>query len=175
VARFLRVPLENIRRVLRNFKGIPWRQELIGEIKGVRYFNDTTATMPEAAILAIRTISRRYPKSKIILIAGGQDKNLNYKNLSREISKRISHLILFSGNASDKIKKELKYFKKRKNPLLIFSEIESMEHAVREASELANRGDIVILSPGAASFNLFKNEFDRGEQFNKIVKRLKKI
>ena len=173
IARLYKVPLKNIRRILKKFQSIPWRQEFIKEIKGVKYFNDTTATMPEAAIAAIETLSQRFPKSRIILIAGGQDKKLNYKNLAKEISKRVDHLILFSGAASDKIRKELKILKAVKSSLLIVSEISSMKKAVKIAMKIADRGDIILLSPAAASFNLFKNEFDRGVQFNEIVKQLK--
>ena len=168
-----KVPLKNIQKILKKFKSIPWRQEFIKKIRGVKYFNDTTATMPEAAIAAIRTLSQKFPKSKIILIAGGQDKKLNFRSLAKEISKRVSHLILLSGTASDEIRKELKTLKATKLPLLVVSEINSMEKAVKIASKIAGRGDIILLSPAAASFNLFKNEFDRGAQFNKIVKQLK--
>ena len=82
----------------------------------------------------------------------------------------MNNLILFSGTASIKIEKELKKLRVRR--LRIVSGIKSMQRAVKRASELAEIGDIVLLSPAAASFNLFKNEFDRGEQFNKIIKRL---
>lgn len=174
VAKLYEVPSKNIQMVLREFRGLAGREELIAEIKGIKYFNDTTATMPDAVIRAIKTLGLKFPKSKIILIAGGQDKNLNYKHLAQEISKKVSYLILFPGSASVKIKKELKAFKHPKLLSSINSEINSMKKAVKLASKLSERGDIVLLSPGAASFNLFKNEFDRGEQFNKIVEKLKK-
>ena len=130
--------------------------------------------MPDAAIFAIKTLSERFPSAKIILIAGGQDKNLNYNKLAKEIKKNVKYLIIFSGNASAKIKKEIRNLKISKKTFSIFPNINSMEKAVKLASQLANRGDIVLLSPAAASFNLFKNEFDRGEQFNKFVKKLKR-
>jgi len=174
VARLYKIPLKNIKRILERFKGLPGREEFIGKIRGVNYFNDTTATMPEAAVMTIRALSQKFPESKIILIAGGEDKELNYKNLAKEILKKASYSIIFSGSASEKLEKELKKFKKPKSFLSIIPKIKSMEKAVRQASKLADRGDIVLLSPAAASFNLFKNEFDRGEQFNKAVRRLKK-
>jgi UDP-N-acetylmuramoylalanine--D-glutamate ligase len=174
VANLYKVPFKNIRRVLGKFRWLPGREEFIAEIKGVKYFNDTTATMPDAAIFAIKTLSREFPRAKIILIAGGQDKNLDYKKLTKEIKKNVRYLILFSGNASAKIKKGIRSLKISKKTFSIFPNINSMERAVKLASQLANRRDIVLLSPAAASFNLFKNEFDRGEQFNKFVKKLKR-
>ncbi len=166
VAKLFKISKKDIKKVLSNFKGIPDRQELIAIKKGVKYINDTTATTPQSVILAVRTFKERFPESEIILIAGGVDKKLSYKNLAKEIRENIAHLILLPGTASDKLKKQLRNFK-------IYS-VKSMKQAVRKTSKLAKKGDVVLLSPGAASFNLFKNEFDRGEQFIKTVNKLKK-
>jgi UDP-N-acetylmuramoylalanine--D-glutamate ligase len=160
VAKLLKVSLRDIEKVISNFKGIPNRQEFIALKKGVRYINDTTATNPDSLILAIK----RFSDANIILIAGGEDKKLNYKELAKEIKKNIKHLILLPGTASQKIKKELGSFK--------IDSVNSMREAVKKAKKLAKKGDTVLLSPGAASFNLFKNEFDRGKQFIKEVKAL---
>ncbi len=168
LAKIFKVSEKDIKKVLENFTGIPGRQEFIKEVKGVKYFNDTTATTPQSTIAGIKTMVQRFPNSKVILIAGGQDKNLNYKSLAREIKKKINCLILLPGTASNKIKKEIRILK---SPVQI-SSVNSMEKAVEKASKKAKGKDIVLLSPGAASFNLFKNEFDRGEQFKKIVKEL---
>lgn len=165
VAKLLKVPDRDIKKVIKSFRGVAGRQEFIGEKKGVKYFNDTTATMPEATQKAVRTMRERFPNSAIILIAGGQDKNLDYKSLVEEIKKKIDCFVLLPGTASDKIKKELG------KSIKIFP-VSSMKEAVKKSSDIAKKGDIVILSPAAASFNLFKNEFDRGEQFNKVVKKL---
>jgi len=167
VAKLLKIPASNIEEVLSRFKGVSSRQQFIREVKGVKYFNDTTATMPNAAIEAIKTFKERFPKSKIVLICGGADKNLNYKNLAKEIQKNIDTLVLFPGTASDKLKEGLMRKKIKITPA------NSMETAVKKASKIAGVGDIVLLSPGAASFNMFKNEFDRGEQFNKAVRKLR--
>lgn len=160
VAKLLKVSSKDIEEVISNFKGIPNRQEFIASKKGVKYINDTTATNPDSAILAIN----KFSNSNIILITGGQDKELNYKNLTREIKKKVKHLILLPGTASNKIKRE---FGSGKIYL-----VKSMKEAVKKSSQLSQRGDLVLLSPGAASFDLFKNEFDRGDQFIKEVKKL---
>jgi len=166
VAELLKIPAKNIEKCLKNFKGVSNRQEFIKNVNGVKYFNDTTATMPDAVIAAINTFSKKFPKPKLIFICGGQDKGLNYDNLSEAIKEKIGDLIMLPGTASDKIKNNLSDYKK-------IHEVSSMPQAVKMASELSERGDIVVLSPGGSSFNIFKNEFDRGEQFVKAVRELK--
>lgn len=173
IARISNISSKNIQKVLEKFQGLSGREELVREINGIQYINDTTATMPYAVISALQTLSSQYPKSNIVLIAGGQDKKLDYHSLAKEISLRVSHLILFPGSASLKIEEKMKN-KKSKKFRSITTKIYSMQKAVKIASHLAGKGDIVLLSPGAASFNIFQNEFDRGAQFQKIVKQLKK-
>ena len=163
VAKILKISNKNIKKVLSNFKGISNRQELIAIKRGVKYINDTTATTPQSTILAINTFKKRFPDSKIILISGGLDKRLDYKNLAKEIQKNVDYLVLLPGTASNKLKKKLKKFR-------IYS-ANSMEKAVSMAKKIAKKNDIVLFSPGAASFNLFKNEFERGEKFCKAVKK----
>ncbi len=162
VAKIFKIPKKNIKKVLSNFRGVPNRQELVAIKNEVKYINDTTATTPQSAILAIK----RFSTSRIILIAGGQDKKLNYKQLAKEIKKNVEHLILLPGTASDKLKREL-----TETRVPAFS-ARSMKEAVKRARSLAQKGDIILLSPGAASFNLFENEFDRGEQFVKAIREL---
>lgn len=165
VAKIFKIPKKNIKKVLSTFKGVSNRQELIATKKGVKYINDTTATNPQSVILAINTFKNRFPDSRIILIAGGLDKNLNYKDLAKAIKKEVGYLLLLPGTASDKLKKGLKGFKN-------MSLVKSMREAVKKAVKIAQKGDIVLLSPGAASFNLFKNEFDRGKKFRQALKRI---
>ncbi len=177
VAKFFKISKKDIKKVLSNFKGIPNRQELVAIKRGVKYVNDTAATTPQSVILAVRTFKKRFPKSEIILIAGGVDKKLSYKNLAKEIKNNIKELILLPGSATDKIKKRLKEVSDAR-PLSADRGrasvylVKSMEEAVKKAFSKAVKGDVVLLSPGAASFNLFKNEFDRGKQFNNEVKKL---
>lgn len=165
-AEVLGISQKNIQKAIKTFKGVPSRQEFIKEIKGVKYFNDTTATMPEAVSEALKVFSEKFPKAKIILIAGGQNKGLSYNNLSEIIKQKVGELVLLPGSASEKIKENLVEFKN-------MHEVTNMSEAVTKAKSLAIKGDIVLLSPGAASFNIFKNEFDRGDQFVKFVKKIK--
>ncbi len=168
VAKILRIPTKIAGKALKTFKSLIGRLEFIKEKNGVKYYNDTTATMPDATIYALNHFQNK--QGKIILIAGGVDKKLDYKNLAKKILKSVKALILFKGSASDKILKELEI---RNLKLEIIKGVSSMKKAVKLASKLASKNDIILLSPGAASFNLFKNEFDRGGQFNKFVKQLK--
>lgn len=160
VGKIYKIKEEKIKKALKEFKGLPGRREFIAEIDGVKFFNDTCATHPEATIFSIQKIKEENPQSDIVLIAGGQDKNLNFERFNKEIPKKIKCLILLPGN----IEKKIKFQKK-----IDFIKVESMEEAVKKAKELAKAGDIVLLSPAAASFNLFKNEFDRGEKFKEAI------
>lgn len=167
-AKVLNVPSIKIRNVLKKFTGLAHRQELALEINGIKYFNDTSATMPEACVAALESFSEKFPKANLILIAGGQDKNLNYKNLAEEIASKVDFLILLPGTASEKIKEEIGA---KKRPEIFGAK--SMRQAIKIAGSLAKSGDVVLLSPAAASFNLFKNEFDRGEKFLEEVLKIK--
>ncbi len=166
VAKCLKIPIKNIEKSLKTFKGVSSRQEFVREVNGIKYFNDTTATMPDATIIAINTFLENFPNSRLILICGGQNKELKYNDLARIIGERVDEVVMLPGTASDKIKDGLGNYTRIHN-------VFTMQEAVKTSKKLAKKGDIVILSPAAASFNIFKNEFDRGNQFVKFVKELK--
>jgi UDP-N-acetylmuramoylalanine--D-glutamate ligase len=160
--------LKQIASGIESFSGIPDRLEYVGEKNGVRYYNDTTATIPEAAMAALRFFSE-----PVILIAGGSDKRLQFDALAREIIKHSKGLVLLKGEATEKLLKALKTCLPAKNKNRPFEVVENMAKAIELASRSAEPGDVVLLSPGAASFGIFQNEFDRGEQFRKAVVELK--
>jgi len=166
VAKILGVSTGSINKSIKSFKGVPARQEFVKEANGVKYFNDTTATMPDAVVAAIESFSQTFLDSKLVFICGGQDKGLDFSELAEEIRGKSVSLVLLPGTASDKLRQELGDYKKIENVL-------SMEEAVSCAQKMSDRGDVVVLSPGAASFNLFKNEFDRGDRFVEFVKKIK--
>jgi UDP-N-acetylmuramoylalanine--D-glutamate ligase len=155
---------EKICEAIKNFKGVPHRLEFVREIDKVKYINDTTATVPDAAIAGINSFSKT-----IILIAGGADKNMDFKEFAKNISEKVKKVILLKGEATEKIKSELKKINAEK---MIDSEFDSMEKAVIRAKNISGPADVVLLSPGAASFGLFLNEFDRGEKFREAVGEL---
>lgn len=154
-----------IKNALKKFPGIPDRLELLKEAGGVKYYNDTTSTTPEAAIAALKALGSG--KKKIILIAGGADKGLDFKQLAQEIKKHCRALVLLKGAGTERIKKIIADCR------LPIAEVNSMADAVGVAKASAKKGDIVLLSPACASFGMFKNEFDRGDQFRKIIRKLK--
>ena len=168
VAKILGIPKNVSEKSIKSFRGVPHRLEFVGIKKGVKYINDSAATMPDAVVYALDSLKER--KGGIILIAGGVDKKLDYKEMVNAININVKELILLPGTATDKIKK---YLSKIVHPIGYTIEYStSMKEAVSKAKKIAKRGDIVLLSPGAASFNMFKNEFDRGGQFVKLVKKL---
>ena len=169
VAKIFRISQKNIRKILLNFKGVKNRQEFVAEKRGVKYFNDTAATNPDSAIFGIKTFKQRFPAANLILIAGGVDKNLNYTDLASEIKNNVGCLVLLPGNVSDILKKEISFLLYRNLKVI---PVNSMQEAVSVAAKEAEQGDIVLLSPASASFNLFKNEFDRGDRFVEAVNKL---
>lgn len=154
-----------IKQCIANFAGVPSRQEVVTQEGGISYINDTTSTTPTAAIKALQAAT-----SPTIWITGGDTKNLPFVELISEVennTKLKKIVVLGSKNIPD-------YIAALKSVALdkIVGSAMSMEEAVTLARSVAASGDAILLSPGFASFDLFKNEFDRGDQFNAIVRRL---
>lgn len=158
VARALNVPDEVSQKALESFGGVPGRMELVCTVDGVSYYNDTTATTPDAALAALRAL----PAGKTVLIMGGSDKGIDMSELLSELPVLTKHVLLLAGTGTDRIKNEIQN-------TTIYS---SVSDAVKSAQTLAEPGDTVLLSPGFASFGMFKNEYDRGDQFTAIVQSL---
>lgn len=170
VGMHFKIPPTLMASVLKKFTGLPGRQEYITNIRGVQVINDTTATIPEASIAAIKRFRALAKKSRLILIAGGSDKHLQFSEMARVVHASVDYLILLPGTATERLFHELT---KKKNKLhtLSIKKVLSMKEAVNEALACATKGDYVLLSPGAASFGLFANEFDRGDAFvNEVSK-----
>lgn len=165
VAGILGIKPNIIRQAVRNFSGVPNRLELLKEINGVKYYNDTTSTTPEAGLAGLKALGKN--KKKIVLIAGGADKGLDFNLWSKEVLNSVKSLVLFNGTGTDRI---LKLFVNKKINLTTAG---SMAEAIGLAKKFAKKGDTILLSPACASFGMFKNEFDRGDQFRKIVGKLK--
>ncbi|KKR79359.1 MAG: UDP-N-acetylmuramoylalanine-D-glutamate ligase [Candidatus Nomurabacteria bacterium GW2011_GWA2_40_9] len=169
VARILNIKESIIKKVVESFGGVPGRLELVREVRGVKIYNDTNATTPEATIAALNSFKNNAsPKSdlgqsKVILIMGGMDKGIDVKNLNKILAKKTKKVFLTPGSGSDKIDER---------PAFVYK-VENLKEAVEKAYKEAKKEDIILFSPGFASFNMFKNEYDRGEQFMKIVKKLK--
>lgn len=159
--------IEEVRSGIESFQGVPHRLEPVAEKDGVSYINDTAATIPEAAIAALRAFEQ-----PVILIAGGSDKRLEFGAFADEILARSKALILFKGAGTEKLIAAIRERLPEAERNRPFTIVESMGKAVELASRNAEPGDTILLSPGAASFGIFRNEFDRGEQFIERVKEL---
>jgi UDP-N-acetylmuramoylalanine--D-glutamate ligase len=156
-----------IREVIEHFKGVPGRLEYIRELDGVKIFNDTTATTPDATLAALRAFGTM---RNTVLILGGADKNLDMGHLFLDMPNYVKAVVTLPGSGTDSVNPELKKLEKEN---IVVKHAKTLEEAVKDAVTLSRKGDNVVLSPGFASFGMFKNEFDRGDQFNEIVKNLK--
>lgn len=170
VAKIFGIKNEKIANILSRFHGLPHRLENIAVKKGVRYVNDSTATTPDGAIAALKTLGSA--KKNIILIAGGSDKNIpteKYMEFVKAMTRYCKAVILFKGHGSEKINKGLPV---TRYPLRVTRNMTSMSQAFGIAKSFARKGDIILLSPGCASFGVFKHEFDRGDQFKANVSKV---
>jgi len=157
---------EEVKKGLSEFKGVAHRLEFVRDFEGVKYYNDTAATIPEAAILALQSFTE-----PIVLIAGGNDKNLKFADFAKAIVQNSKAVVFIKGVGTDKILAEIKKLPGYANK--DYSVAESMDEAVNIAKFLATSGDIILLSSGTASFGVFLNEFDRGDKFKSAVNALK--
>jgi len=171
-ARILGIEEKIIKKAVENFSGVPGRLELVREFKGIKYYNDTTATTPDGVIAALEALGKY--KGRIVLLGGGADKSLEYELYAKKVKPMVKALILFKGAATEKIKSALGLSRQGRDKVKFpVFEVGGMKEAFGLAKENAKKGDVVLLSPGAASFGIFKNEFDRGDQFNKLVNNIK--
>ncbi len=141
---------------IRAFKGVPHRLELVGERGGVRWVNDSQATIPVATMAALEAFD-----APIVLVAGGQGKNLEYAELADAIAERVGAVVLIGETAA-----ELETLIAGRVPV---RRAVSMEDAVRLAAELAQPGSVGLLSPAAASFDMFTDYAARGDAFRAAV------
>jgi len=158
-SKILNVPSDGIRKVMNSFCGVPHRLEFIRTVNGIDYFNDSKATNIHSVKVAIDAFSQ-----SIILILGGRNKGADFRELLPEASLKVKQIFVL-GEAADQIQEALS----RNIPC---SQVSSIESAVSLIQRRAKAGDVVLLSPGCASFDMFKNYEERGEVFRKAVNRL---
>ncbi|MYE38428.1 MAG: UDP-N-acetylmuramoyl-L-alanine--D-glutamate ligase [Candidatus Spechtbacteria bacterium SB0662_bin_43] len=159
VASLFDISLEDSLSAIQSFPGLFGRLQLVRTIQGIQWYNDTAATNPYAVQQSIDAIGT----SNLAVIVGGEDKDLDFADLAKAL-KRVPFVFILPGSASEKIHREnTKY-----NAVLV--PVATVHEAVQKAYECSPRA--VLFSPGAASFNMFKNEFDRGEEFIRCVTSL---
>jgi UDP-N-acetylmuramoylalanine--D-glutamate ligase len=161
VAKVAGVSQSIIKKTLENFKGVEGRLEYMKTLRGVKIYNDNNATSPDATIAALKALGSK--DKNIVLIIGGADKGLDMSKLMKEIPKYCKYVVLLAGSGTDKLKK-LKVENK---------EVDNLKDGIMLAIKNAKRGDTVLFSPTFASFGIFKNEYDRNDQFVDIIKKLK--
>ena len=164
VGKILGLTMGQMKKTVCDFPGVEHRLEFVAKIGGVQYINDTTSTTPIAGEIALKTVQR-----PIILVAGGATKKLDLSGFAKAISKTVKAVALLNGTATDELETKIK---KHGGAKLIIGRFNNLRAAVKACRAAATNGDTILLSPGCASFGIFKNEFDRGEQFKKIVKTL---
>jgi UDP-N-acetylmuramoylalanine--D-glutamate ligase len=183
IAKHLGISNETISQSLISFKSLPHRLELIAQKDGVSYYNDSLSTTPVATIAALES----FKNNPIVLIAGGFDRGLDYSNLAQTIiNHQVKHLILLPDTGEiilDEVRKresvninsvdmssgeDITSNASNTNKIK-FTLVASMQQAVIVAKQSSQPGDIVLMSPASASFNLFEDYQDRGDQFRKFV------
>ncbi len=158
------LPLDAMLTAAEEFQGVPHRLELVRELNGVRWYNDSIATAPERAMAGIHAFDE-----PIVLLLGGRDKNLPWEDLANLIHQRVDHVVLF-GEAAEKIQKAVAA-SSAERPYTT-TRVEHLHEAVIKAAEVAESGDVVLLSPGGTSYDEFKDFEERGEKFRVWVQEL---
>jgi UDP-N-acetylmuramoylalanine--D-glutamate ligase len=148
---------EEIFAGLASFPGVPGRLEYLGERDGVRIYNDNNSTTPQATIQGLRAVGNEDDKN-VILIAGGAYKNIDPSPLLEEIEKYCKKVVLLPGTGTDVIKGQVEA-----------EEVGSMTEAVEAGLAVGEPGDVLLFSPGFASFGLFKNEYERNDEFVRCI------
>ena len=155
--------IDDIKNAIKEFKPVEHRIEYIREINGVKWYNDSASSSPTRTLSGLNAFDE-----KIILIAGGYDKNLDYKPLAKPIVEKVKALILI-GQTAGKIFEEVKKELEKQNKKLPIYMCNTLEETVELAKKIAEQGNIVLFSPASASFDMFKDFADRGNQFKQLV------
>ena len=155
----------DIKAGLSNFTGLPHRLKFVAEKNGVKYYDDSISTTPGSAVAALRAFAG--PK---VLILGGSDKGADYRELASEIAAQQMRAVIINGENANEIAKALN--EEKVSCRVVRLKMAMMPEVVETAKNQAQPGDVVILSPAAASFDMFKSYNDRGEQFVAAVEKL---
>jgi UDP-N-acetylmuramoylalanine--D-glutamate ligase len=160
VARSLKISDQIIKKALKSFKPVEGRLEYLRTFKGVKIYNDNNSTTPEATMVALKALSDKNRKN-IILIMGGTSKNLELVTLTELIKATCKKVVLLPGTGSDQLKLEGTV------------KVSSLDESVKQALAEVKKGDVILFSPTFTSFGMFNNEYERNDQFVKLIKALK--
>ncbi|HEM60831.1 MAG TPA: UDP-N-acetylmuramoyl-L-alanine--D-glutamate ligase, partial [Chloroflexi bacterium] len=167
IAAALGVESQAMRAAVLGFRGVEHRLEPVGEIDGVRYFDDSIATSPDRTMAALNSFSE-----PIVLLAGGREKHLPLEPLARVILSKVKALVLF-GEAAPLLEKAV-HDAQAEKPATNLSILRSrdMSEAVDLAARVAEQGDVVLLSPACASFDMYSDYAQRGDHFQSLVREM---
>jgi UDP-N-acetylmuramoylalanine--D-glutamate ligase len=165
VAGVLEISPKIISSAVSSFKGLPHRLEFVGEIGKVKYYNDSASTIPETTIAAIKSFSN--PK---VLILGGSSKKSDFSLVAQEIVKNNVKAVILIGDEARTLKENINTVGNFSGEII--EGLDTMREIVGRVEKIASAGDVVVLSPACASFGMFRNYVDRGEQFKKAVRFL---
>lgn len=165
LTRNLGVPMEAIRNVVEGFHGVEHRLEWLGEKDGVGFINDSTSTTPVAGCAALDSVDAK----RILLIAGGSDKKLDLRPFASAAAAKAHKIALLKGNATDTL---LEGIAAAGGEGKVLGSFDTLASAVETLFAEARSGDVILLSPGCASFGMFKNEYHRGDTFVSIVREI---
>jgi UDP-N-acetylmuramoylalanine--D-glutamate ligase len=154
---------EAMQTAVRAFQGVPHRLQTVGEREGVRFVDDSIATAPERSIAALQAFDE-----PLVLIAGGRDKHLPMQEWAALIVKRVKHVVLL-GEMSDLVAQALG---DASGTYTRVSRAASMDEAVAQAASAAQSGDVVLLSPGGTSYDMYRDFEERGRDFARAVQAL---
>jgi UDP-N-acetylmuramoylalanine--D-glutamate ligase len=154
--------IEAIRQVATTFRGVAHRLQLVSELNGARWYDDSIATAPERLMAALKCFDQ-----PVILLCGGRDKHLPWNEAAQLMLARCKHIILF-GEMREMVRDELRTANNEPCQSLI-SNLQSLKDAVAEAKRIARAGDVVLLSPGGTSYDAFKDFAERGDTFREYV------
>ncbi len=160
------VDIENQAKAIKDFKGVEHRLEFIRKIDNIKWYNDSIGSSPTRTIAGLNAFDE-----KIVLIAGGYDKHLDYTPIAKPIVEKVSSLILI-GQTADKIEKAVRDELKAQRKTMNIYRVNTLEETAKVARDVAKLGEIVLFSPASASFDMFKDFMERGNKFKKIVQEM---
>ena len=160
------IPASVIRSTVETFRGVEHRLEEVAEINGVRYYNDSACTTPASTVTALRAFD-----APVVLIAGGYDKGTAFDGMAEEAVRRAWAVVLI-GATADAIETAIRKNGATTTPVV--SRADTLDDAVRQSARLGRIGDVVVLSPGCASYDMFTNFEERGQRFKEAVSALER-
>lgn len=167
VAEYINVDAEELENIIARINSVHHRLEFVREINGVKWYNDSASTTPDKSLAGINAFD-----NDIVLIAGGYDKNISYAPLAKPILNKVSKLILFGDTKTkiyDAVMEEIKKTKDVKTKIYV---MDTLEEVIDMAYRVSTPKEVVLFSPASASFDMFKNAYQRGDLFKELVTKL---